>query len=235
MQVYSCINFIRSLLFPSHCLLCDGPLPPGSDLCPECLAELPFNRQACPRCALPLRGAEHLTCGHCTHHPPPFERSRIPLLYQPPVSQLIGDFKFRQRLHLGRGLSRLFCESLPSDLTPPDLMVPVPLHPSRLKERGFNQSLELARRIAAEFGLPVDGHRCRRILATAPQSRLDRRARHRNLRAAFTADPGLAGRRIALFDDVVTTGSTVTAATRALLRAGAERVEVWALARTPQP
>jgi len=234
MQVYNWSYFIQSLLFPRHCLLCDCPLPPGRDLCSACHAELPFNRQPCPLCALPVSGSD-LPCGQCSRHPPPFERSRIPLLYQPPVSHLIGDLKFRHQLHLARGLGRLFCDAMPPDLTPPDLLVPVPLHPGRLRERGFNQSLELARRVAAEFALPLDGRSCRRIQATPPQSRLDRRARSRNLRAAFDADTRLAGLRIALFDDVVTTGSTVNAAARALLRAGAARVEVWALARTPRP
>ncbi len=235
MKVYNCLYFAQSLLYPRHCLLCDAPLPSAAHLCPQCLAEMPFNRQACPSCALPIRTGDALLCGHCTRHPPPFTHSRIPLLYQPPVSQLIGDLKFRHRLHLARGLSRLFCEAMPSDLALPDLIVPVPLHPSRLRERGFNQSQELARRVAAEFELPLDNGGCRRILATAPQSRLDRRARRRNLRSAFTAEARFAGLRVALFDDVVTTGSTVTAATQALLRAGAAQVEVWALARTPQP
>jgi ComF family protein len=151
------------------------------------------------------------------------------------VNRLIGEFKFRQRLHLARPLSRLFCAELPTQLSRPDLILPVPLHPRRLRERGFNQSLELARRIAADLELKIDWHSCRRIRATLPQSSLDQRARRKNLHSAFVADPELAGRHIALFDDVITTGTTVSATSRALLQAGASRVDVWALARTPLP
>jgi ComF family protein len=167
--------------------------------------------------------------------PPPFAASQVPLLYQPPLNRLIGEFKFRQRLHLALPLSRLFCAELPAQLSRPDLILPIPLHPRRLRERGFNQSLELARRIAAELELKIDWRSCRRLRATPPQSSLDQRARRNNLRSAFVADPGLSGRHIALFDDVITTGATVTAASRALLQAGASRVDVWALARTPRP
>ncbi|MEJ2454273.1 MAG: ComF family protein [Candidatus Thiodiazotropha sp.] len=159
----------------------------------------------------------------------------MPLLYEPPFSRLIGEFKFRHRLHLTASLSALFCSTLPADLPRPDLLLPVPLHPDRLRERGFNQSLELARRIAGELDLELDWRRLRRVRATPPQSRLDRRARRRNLHAAFSADGAVKGRHIALLDDVITTGATVTAASLALLRAGAKQIDVWALARTPLP
>jgi ComF family protein len=167
--------------------------------------------------------------------PPPFAASQVPLLYQPPVNRLIGEFKFRQRLYLAEPLSRLFCAALATELSRPDLILPVPLHPRRLRERGFNQSLELAHRIAAELELKIDWRSCRRIRATPPQSGLEQGARRKNLRSAFVADSALSGRHIALFDDVITTGATVTAASRALLQAGASRVDVWALARTPSP
>jgi ComF family protein len=148
---------------------------------------------------------------------------------------LIGQFKFRQRLHLAAPLSRLFLAQLAENPSLPDLIVPMPLHPVRLRERGFNQSLELARALAAMLDLKIDLWSCRRVHDRPPQSALDQVARQKNLRGAFVADSGLRGRHIALFDDVVTTGATVIAASQALLRAGAGRVDVWALARTPNP
>jgi ComF family protein len=179
--------------------------------------------------------SEVQACGHCTLHPPVFTHTQAPLLYEAPFKQLISAFKFQQRLHLAAALGRLFCQQLPRTHTLPDLILPVPLHPSRLRERGFNQSLELARRVASELRLPMAHRGCRRVIATPPQRGLEQRARQKNLRRAFTADASVKGLHIALFDDVITTGATVTAASQALLHAGARQVDVWALARTPLP
>ena len=235
MQVYNWIDFIQSILFPNRCPLCSGPLGPRMALCPACQQELPYIRSACPVCALPVTDPAGRPCGRCIRQPPPFTASVVPLRYEPPYSRLIGDLKFHHRLHLAEVLSLLFCASLPPEVSKPDLLIPIPLHPRRLRERGFNQSLELGRRIAGEIGLNIDWRSLRRIRATPPQSRLDKRTRRANLRSAFAADGRVSGRHIALFDDVITTGATVTAASQALLRAGAERVDVWALARTPLP
>jgi ComF family protein len=142
--------------------------------------------------------------------------------------------KFRHKLHLATALSRLFCEQLPGSLPRPELIIPIPLHPRRQQERGFNQSLELSRVVATELGIKLDWRVCRRIRATPPQSGLDQRSRKKNLRASFVADDSLNGRHIVLFDDVITTGATITAASQALSRAGAARIDVWALARTPR-
>ncbi len=233
MRVYNWLHFIRSVPFPDHCTLCSRALDAGIDFCSDCLGELPFNEQACPCCALPVSGADGLLCGSCLRQTPPYTASYVPLLYQPPVSNLIGEFKFRNKLHMAGPLSRLFCEQLPPGFGLPDLILPVPLHPSRLRERGFNQALELARGVAATLDLKLDWRGCRRIRATQPQIGLDESERRKNLRAAFVANSDLAGRHVALFDDVVTTGTTVAAASLALRRAGAARVDIWALARTP--
>lgn len=235
MRVNNWPLFIQSIPFPSHCILCNCPLGVARDFCPECQGELPYNKRACPHCALPVSATEDLTCGRCLRQPPPFDTCRAPLLYRPPFNRLIGGFKYQHKLHLAGPLSRLFLERLPPDLVRPDLILPMPLHPHRLRERGFNQSLELARGVARTLGLKLDWRSCRRVRATPPQSGLDEATRRKNLRGAFVARGELAGRHIALFDDVITTGATVTAVTRALHKAGAARVDVWALARTPNP
>lgn len=235
MLVNDCTNFIQSLLYPGACLLCGSPIAGETGFCDDCRCELPYNRSCCPSCALPMRDSGGLPCGRCSRHPPPFSRSQVPLLYQPPLNRLIGDFKFRRKLHLAVPLSRLLLDHLPGGQPLPDAILPVPLHPRRLRERGFNQALELARILAGELGLALDWRSCRRVRATPPQSGLDRQMRRRNLRAAFQADATVSGRYIAILDDVITTGATVTAVSLALLQAGAARVDVWALARTPQP
>ncbi|WP_369406459.1 ComF family protein [Candidatus Thiosymbion oneisti] len=146
----------------------------------------------------------------------------------------MGGAKFRARLNLARLLGQCLASTLGEcGAELPDLIVPVPLHAKRLRERGYNQALELARTIGRELSIPVDIQSCVRVSATPPQAGLARKERQRNVRGAFRVlhPPGV--ERVAILDDVVTTGSTVTELTRVLLRAGVERVDVWAVARTP--
>jgi len=124
---------------------------------------------------------------------------------------------------------RVRCESGPW----PQVLIPVPLHPSRLGERGYNQALEIARVLARELALPIDNHVCERVAATAPQAGLDEHARRRNIRGAFAVRGPFHWSHVVILDDVVTTGSTVAELARVLRGAGARRVEVWAAARTP--
>jgi len=165
-------------------------------------------------------------------NPPPFIRSYAALRYEAPVNHLISRFKFHRQLHLAKPLAWLMIEGVGELREPPDVLIPVPLHPQRLRERGFNQSLELARVVARHYGLRLDWHLCRRVRATPPQSELDRKQRWKNLRGAFEVSGNLAGRRVVLLDDVVTTGATVRALGKVLLQAGAAGIEVWTLART---
>jgi len=109
----------------------------------------------------------------------------------------------------------------------------VPLHPRRLRQRGYNQALELARIVGRLLQVPVDDRCCTRLIATQPQAELDQKARRRNLRGAFSATLALQAQHLAILDDVVTTGSTVSEVARVLRRAGCQRVDVWTIARTP--
>ena len=159
--------------------------------------------------------------------------------YAFPWNTLIGDFKFRNDV----ALATLLAERLTAALsqgpggTNVDLVLPVPLSAQRLQQRGFNQAWELARRLARRFGLQAEAHLLQRPVDTAHQVELSLQDRAHNLQGAFMVDPqarsGLVGRRVALVDDVMTTGATFRAATRALLQAGAGSVDVWAVARTP--
>lgn len=223
-------------LFPPTCQLCGAPGSPGRDLCAGCAAELPFNRHGCPRCAQPLdvplpAGA---ACGACRRHPPPFDATLAALRYESPVPLLVGAAKFRGQLAAARLLGQLLADAvLAAGGTRPEALIPVPLHPRRLAERGYNQALEIARTVGRILQLPVEAHACRRVLATPPQVDLDEAARRRNIRGAFVVCDPLPWRRIAILDDVVTTGSTVAELARVLRRAGAEETTVWAAARTP--
>ncbi|MCU7933679.1 MAG: ComF family protein [Candidatus Thiodiazotropha sp. (ex Dulcina madagascariensis)] len=235
MKVNNWIKNIRSLLYPNGCLLCSAPGDFDRQFCPACYRSLPFNRQACHRCALPLPPATPpgALCGSCLAKQPPFDSCVTALCYEPPVSRLISALKFRQQLHLVEPMAELFTDRLGEPLRKPELMLPIPLHPLRLRERGFNQSLELGRVVARRYGLAIDWRICRRVRHTQAQTGLNEKARQKNLRRAFTVCGDVNGSHLVLFDDVITTGSTIAALSKTLKRAGAKRIDVWALARTP--
>ena len=228
------LGAVGRVVFPPSCALCGEHSATGRDLCAACAVELPFNRSCCARCALPL-ATPALACGECLRKPPPFDAAIAPLRYEWPLDRLVTRLKFSVDLAVGRVLAELLQDAVRSAADRIDLVVPVPLHLQRLRERGFNQALELARPIARRLGLPLDHAVLARTRATPPQTGLAAAERRRNLRDAFAVRGTLAGRSIALVDDVVTTTATVRACARALKQAGAGRVEVWAVARAAGP
>lgn len=217
--------------WPSYCALCGlraaGPL----DLCDGCADELPWLGNHCACCALPLPRPG--LCGGCLQRPPPFVRCVAPLRYEPPVDHLITRFKYGGEASAGQLLSRLLLYALDSAGSEAELLVPMPLHWRRRWQRGFNQAAQLADLAGRGLQLPVATTALQRLRPTAPQQGLAAADRRRNLCGAFRATAQVAGRRIALVDDVVTTASSASEATRALLAAGAVSVEVWCAARTP--
>jgi len=215
-------------LLPARCLVCGEPGQPDRDLCPACEATLPWSGLACARCALPrddpVKGCD------CARSP--LDAVQAAFLYRWPVDDLLRRLKFHQDLAAGRLLSGLMVRRLAAMPGPAgSVVVPVPLHPRRLRQRGHDQAAELARPLARALGLP-----CRRLLrrrvATAPQSELDAAARRRNVRNAFECVVP-APEHVVLVDDVMTTGATLRAAAAALRRAGARRVEARVCARVP--
>jgi ComF family protein len=200
----------------------------------NCEQSLPTLHHACPRCAIPYEhGDTRGECGACQKRPPAFARAIALYRYAPPVDHFIRALKFRRQLGLAHLLGEQMAQRLLSETQRPDLILPVPLHRARLRERGYNQALEIARPVAHALGVPLDFRSLVRVRATAPQTGMDRRARQRNMKNSFvvTDAPQVRGRHIALIDDVMTSGSTVEAAARALKRAGAKSVVVWVAAR----
>lgn len=235
-MIYKWLKSAQSLIYPPTCLLCGGPGEQGRDLCAGCLRELPRNLSCCNLCALPLprESGASTTCGSCLRHHPGFDLCHAPFLYLPPFGRLIGDLKFNSGLIQARLLARLLGDFLETALEdPPELLIPVPLHPSRLRGRGYNQSLELARPLSRRFGIPLNYNLCSRIRATPHQLSLKKKDRVRNVRGGFRVSGQLDTPHVALIDDVVTTGATASELTRLLKKNGAERVDVWAVARTP--
>jgi ComF family protein len=234
----------RRAWLPWHarCLGCGEPGAGGRDLCEACDAALPRIRHACPTCGEPLPATGCATracdsrCDACRRSPPPLTRVVAPFLYAPPLDRWLPRFKFHHDLAAGRLLSQLMhdaCASAPR----PDALAPVPLHWSRLRSRGYDQALELARPLARALALPLRSDLLARTRATSAQSTLHAGERRQNLRGAFAAKPVSARRHlpahVALVDDVLTTGATLHAAARALLDAGVARVDAWTCARTP--
>lgn len=219
-------------LLPQPCLACGMPAACG--VCAGCRGELPRAGAACRRCALPLPGPDGAgLCGRCLRHPPPPTSARVLLRYADPVDRWLGALKFSGQLAAGRLLSQLMIERLPDllDGCAVDAVLPMPLHPARLSQRGYNQVLELLRPLRAALPAPIQPGWLQRSRNTAPQTGLDAAHRRRNLRGAFHAGAAVRGQRILLVDDVITTASTVNEAARCLLRAGAIEVHVLGWAR----
>ena len=222
---------IGTTLLPPRCLLCGEPGDDGRDMCAACHWWLPRNHCACPRCAIPL--AVPGTCGRCLRREPLLHFAHAAFVYAPPVDGLLARYKFHGDLAAGRLLAGLLAETL-DGVERPQALVPVPLHRSRLRQRGYDQALELARPLARATGVPLAAGLLQRHRRTAAQSELGAMARRRNLRGAFrVAARGRLPAHVALVDDVMTTGATLHAAALALRRAGVERVDAWICARTP--
>ena len=221
----------RVLLSP-RCLLCGETGMDGRDLCAACAAALPWYHDACPQCAIPLP-APGDRCGACLRAPPVMHETHAAFVYGFPLDRLVPRFKFHNDLAAGRLLAELMAESFAS-LPRPAALVPVPLHRERLRRRGYDQALELARPLARALQVPLLADALVRTQATAPQSELDAGARQRNLRRAFEVRAGASlPDHVVLVDDVMTTGATLEAAARTLRRAGVARVDAWVCARVP--
>lgn len=219
------------LFYPAHCLLCDAPGARGLDICAACFEDLPWNRHPCPRCAAPLPpDADVCLCGNCLKSLPAWDEAKSPLTYAYPLDKLVQRFKFDGDLATGRLLGELLAEYLEAgDGEKPDFIVPVPLHATRLKERGFNQAVELARPVSKRLKVPVRLDICERVRATEIQSKLDAMERKKNLKDAFAVKQSVDGRHVAILDDVVTTGTTAEILAKTLKESGAVRISVWSV------
>ncbi|KFN43868.1 ComF family protein [Arenimonas oryziterrae] len=223
------ITFCGFALLAARCLVCRERGGERSDLCPDCRASLPWNDRACLRCGLPMATATTI-CGACLRHPPPFAVTQAVFRYGFPLDRLLPRFKFHADLAAGALIAELALPRL-SRAERPQLLVPVPLHRRRLRERGYDQALELAKALSRPLQLPLAVALLHRRAATVAQSRLDAPGRRRNVRGAFVCSPGPLPAHVALVDDVMTTGATVRECALALRRAGVGRVDVWVIAR----
>ena len=217
-------------LFAPRCLLCTEPGLSGQNLCAECRGALPWNDRACLHCAIPLPAPG--ACGECLQQPPPLAETHAAFLYGFPLDRLVPRLKFHNDLAAGRLLAQWMAPAF-AGCERPGALVPVPLHRTRLRERGYDQALELARPLARRLRLPLRTDLLARVRHTPAQSELDAAARRRNLQGAFRVARGPLPAHVVLFDDVMTTGATLHAAAIALRTAGVARVDAWICARVP--
>lgn len=209
------------------CVLCAAPAR-QVHLCEACHTNLPWHQQAqCPLCALP--SADNAICGACQKRPPAFDATRAALVYQHPVSALVQQYKYGHSLYLGRVLAQALRRRL-GDAVQVDALVPMPLSVRRLRERGFNQAHEIAKHLAHDFALPLAWDTCSRVRDTRAQTELPVDARAANVRGAFAVQRAVPA-RVAIVDDVMTSGASVQELSRVLKQASAQRVEVWVVAR----
>ena len=230
--VYRWTDRVLGTVFPPRCLLCLDPgQRPALDLCRDCESDLPWIEHACPACGVPAPGVLLSPCAACLASQRTCDRTVAALAYRFPVDALVRTLKYRGELASGRVLGTLMARQLRRrGYAGVDALVPVPLHHRREAQRGFNQALELARVVGRELGIPVDPECCERQRDTPEQARLDAAARPGNVRDAFRVRRRPA-QRIAIIDDVLTTGSTVEELARVLRAGGATRVEIWVAAR----
>ncbi len=221
--------FLKDVIFKQKCLLCDaninGLQASIHAACRPCLNELPWHpKTACPQCGLSANGQ---LCGSCISSPPDFDATHSVFLYNFPINNMMQRYKYGNMLSLCAFFGALLSEKV--DIKSIDLIIPMPMHPARIKERGFNQALEIARIFAKN---KLDHKSAERQKLTPPQASLPLKERVKNIKGAFNVNVDLTGKRIAIVDDVMTTGASLNELAKTLKKAGAAHVECWIIART---
>ncbi len=222
-----CLNY---LFAPGLCLACGCELDDASSLCASCSSQLRRVPNPCQYCGQP-NPVDGLLCPACLLNPPRWQKIIAPLQYRGLVRDYLIQLKFSEALYLAKSLCQECIDPFRQSSPRPEVLLPVPLHRARLLERGYNQAYEIATVWSGRLGIPVDRHALTRTRATPSQSGLSAPQREQNIRKAFAYAPKHEYRHVALIDDIVTTGSTVTEITKVLHRGGVEFVEGWALAR----
>ncbi|MDQ7091614.1 MAG: ComF family protein [Methylococcales bacterium] len=226
------VNYARKILNRSSmCILCDDDGIEGKDICKFCFQQLLRNKQSCYQCGYPLK-SKRLSplCGTCLSNPPDFNTTHAPFIYQGAIGYLITQLKFNQTYKNARLLGQIFADSL-TKTSLPQCIIPVPLHKKRYRQRGFNQSLEIAKTVGKQLHIPIESKLCIRHRNTPHQIGLPKHKRHENVKNAFSLVKQINYTHIAILDDVMTTGSTLREITRIFKKAGVSTIELWVCAR----
>ena len=220
-------------LLPAECMKCRQEIDHDDHpFCNDCYPLLPFQQHCCQRCGQAF-ASDLDYCGRCLHHAPPFDGCFCPFRYEPPIDDQLRQFKYYQRPELARSIARLLCaEILTHQLEMPDLLIPVPLHISKLRQRGFNQAWQLTRHVSRLLEIPCSSKLIIKTRATPPQVQQSWHQRLINNRGSFALKQTPGCKHIAIIDDVVTTGSTVAEISKILKKNGVDYVQIWGIAHT---
>lgn len=228
-----------------RCLFCGEVSSEAQPICPHCYQDLPWNTFPCSRCALPLPKPNpinqqqifNIECGECIAVSPVFTQTVACFQYDTPIDKAIHLLKYRHKLYFATLFSYQLAKKIKETYPPnmlPSLLIPVPMHHSKLKRRGFNQAQLISQKISRQLSIENNPTILQKVIATPPQTGLSKVERVRNLRNAFHLSDSVVGLHIALVDDVVTTRATIEILGKLLVDAGAKRVDVWCIARTPK-
>lgn len=230
-------QFVNQWLLPPLCILCSSATKRASNICWPCQQGLPILSHYCQQCArfLPANMVIEPFCGACLTESPPYSKIFALFPYEEPIIRLIIELKFQAQLTHARAFGELLAEKIANvwyaKKPLPDLIIPIPLHIKRLRERGFNQAIEIARPIAKQLNLAIHYSEVTRVKETVPQSSLPGSKRKENVARAFHTTGNYHNKIIAIIDDVITTGYTVNEFSRLLKQHGAKRIDVWCVAR----
>ncbi len=225
-------GILKQAIFKQNCVLCASPETNNHVVCKPCLNDLPWHpKTSCPQCGLASSG---MVCGSCINSPPDFDATHAVFLYAYPLDAMMQRYKYGNMLNLGDTFGEFLAKKVALESI--DIIIPMPMHPQRLKERGFNQALEIAKVLTKNDREKLDYKSAERQTLTPPQASLPLKERVKNIKGAFKVNADkldkFQGKRIAIVDDVMTTGASLNELAKTLKKAGASHVECWVIART---
>lgn len=227
-------NFLANV-FPQRCLLCQTKSEQKIALCDECIKDLPIISYACLYCGIDLPQVDMTICGECLKNPMKNQIAIIPFHYQPPIDHFITQLKFRQKLITADILAKIYLPYLKKYYLAnppwPEIVFPIPLHRQRLRERGFNQTLEIIKILQKESNFKIDYQNCERLKPTLSQANLNAKKRKQNMKDAFVLKKNINYQHIAIFDDVITTTNTIRSFIKIFKKTSVKRIDIWAIAR----
>ena len=220
----------QRLRLPSVCVVCNQYHQGRVAVCAACHELLTPLGPVCYHCAQPLPDSDFLVCGHCCIKKPSFDRVIAATRFEEPIRSLLHEFKYHEGLYLCSFFATLIVAAMPQDALKTECLIPVPMHPNRLRLRGFNHAAELVKQLGATLNLPYELSVCKKTINTPPQACLDAKQRQQNLRHVFYVKP-LPFQHITLVDDLMTTGSTANEIAKTFKKQGVNRVDVWCCSR----
>lgn len=227
---YKIASIAQTFRLPSICSLCNQYHTNKFAICTPCHTLLSPLGPACRHCAVPLPDAKFPVCGLCLRHKPDVDQVLTAYRFEEPLRTLLHEFKYRQGLYLSSFITQLMLDAIDVSLYKTQCLIPVPMHPLRIRQRGFNQAAELAKNLGRKLNLPFDLSGCQKVMNTEPQAGLNAMQRRKNINNTFKADRQH-HQHVTLIDDLLTTGSTANELARVLKNNGVAQVDLWCCAR----